>query len=353
MRRESTLAVAAAALCLLSGVTTAFIPPLPSSSVNRHHITSSFRTKAPFPTTTPLRMAPVDPETVSTAVTVAAAAASAGGGPLAGITNKLTSLLVLCAIVAVHELGHFIGARAQGIKVRNFSIGFGPRLLSFKEGPEDDDIEYTLRAIPAGGFVSFPPHFEVDQDGEIIRYEDKDLLQNRPPLQQAIVISAGVIANIFLSFSLLLGSVATTGLPRPQFSEGPYVMRLVEKDCPAAKAGIQPEDLILAVNGQKVTGDEKGLNSAVNLISQSAGGPVELQLRRAGSELTKTVTPRINPETGRSSIGVQMAAHIEKVNLIKAKDPGEALRYSAEELGGMLREASSSSAAFPPRVWKA
>jgi len=288
---------------------------------------------------------------------------------LAAITNNLTSLLVLALIVAVHELGHFIGARSQGIKVRNFSIGFGPTLLSFKEGPEEDDIEYTLRAIPMGGFISFPPHYEQDADGELIRYEgfylacvrgfihllllllgprspslrllskkhflnqssplppfirqprcifspnppfvfslpyryeDKDLLQNRPPLQQAIVISAGVIANLFLSFGLLLGSVATTGLPRPQFSDGPYVMRVVEKDCPAARAGIQPEDLILAVNGQKVTGDEKGLNGAVSLISQSAGEPVELRLRRRGEEITKMVTPRINPDTGRSSIG--------------------------------------------------
>lgn len=79
------------------------------------------------------------------------------------------------------------------------------------------------------------------------RYEDQDLLQNRPPLQQALVISAGVIANVLLSFSLLFGTVATAGLPRPQFAEGPYVMKLVERDCPAAQAGIQPEDLILAV----------------------------------------------------------------------------------------------------------
>jgi membrane-associated protease RseP (regulator of RpoE activity) len=185
--------------------------------------------------------------------------------------------------------------------VKNFSIGFGPPLLSYKQGdPEDEDaIEYTVRAIPAGGFVSFPQHYEVDDDGEIIRcvracvrvcvlwygwgcvvsncgragrsscrvirylssppttnhardprYEDKDLLQNRPPLQQALVISAGVIANVLLSFSLLLGTVTTAGLPRPQFAEGPYVMKLVEKDCPAAQAGILPEDLILAVGGR-------------------------------------------------------------------------------------------------------
>lgn len=86
------------------------------------------------------------------------------------------------------------------------------------------------------------------------RYEDQDLLQNRPPLQQALVISAGVIANVLLSFSLLFGTVATAGLPRPQFAEGPYVMKLVERDCPAAQAGIQPEDLILAVRGVYVCG---------------------------------------------------------------------------------------------------
>jgi hypothetical protein len=111
-------------------------------------------------------------------------------------------------------------------------------------------------------------------------FEDKDLLQNRPPLQQAVVsahdipcssttrahalrlgycvaswitlcgchsqvISAGVIANVILSFSLLLGSVSSTGLARPEFSEGPVVVRLVEKDAPAAKGGLKPDDIIL------------------------------------------------------------------------------------------------------------
>lgn len=66
------------------------------------------------------RLAVIDPETVTTAVTVAA---RAGVSPVANIMNNLSSLLILAAIVAVHELGHFIGARSQGIKVKNFSIG--------------------------------------------------------------------------------------------------------------------------------------------------------------------------------------------------------------------------------------
>ena len=117
--------------------------------------------------------------------------------PLSVVLNNLSSLLVLALIVAVHELGHFLGARLQGIKVKNFSIGrsnrswtgkpsaspwplpkssriqahsllalplpgFGPRLLSFTS--PTDEVEYTIRAIPAGGFVSFPQHYEVDEE---------------------------------------------------------------------------------------------------------------------------------------------------------------------------------------------
>jgi hypothetical protein len=167
-RHRNILAIAAVAICLACTVS-AFVPStrstssrLASTSVRRPTTTTSCRITA---RTTRLALAPVDPEAISTAVTVAAAST----GPLAGIMNNLTSLLVLALIVAVHELGHFIGARSQGIKVRNFSIGFGPTLLSFKEGPEEDDIEYTLRAIPMGGFVSFPPHYEQDADGELIR----------------------------------------------------------------------------------------------------------------------------------------------------------------------------------------
>lgn len=72
-------------------------------------------------------------------------------------------------------------------------------------------------------------------------YDDKDLLPNRPLLQQALVISAGVIANVLLAF-VLMNIAAVAGPPRPKF-----IIKQVENDSPAAQAGIQPEDLILAV----------------------------------------------------------------------------------------------------------
>lgn len=120
------------------------------------------------------------------------------------------------------------------------------------------------------------------------------------------MISAGVIANIIFSFSLLFGTVATAGLPRPQFSEGPYVVKVLEKDCPAGLAGVQSEDIILAVNGKSVPGNEKGLNEAVALISKSGSSEIDLQLKRKGEVITKKVQPRVSA-VGRASIGVQVS----------------------------------------------
>lgn len=173
MRRLAVI-VAAAALACCGPAALAFVPTAP-----RHGLSSSLRQRARTASIQPAayrasftrRAAAVDPEAVSTAVTVAAQGAAAASPFVAKIVNNLSSVAVLALIIAVHELGHFLAAISQGIRVKNFSIGFGPTLLSVKPGdPTDEDaIEYTVRAIPAGGFVSFPQHYEVDDDGEIIR----------------------------------------------------------------------------------------------------------------------------------------------------------------------------------------
>ncbi len=112
----------------------------------------------------------------------------------------LSAIGVLAAIVAVHEAGHFFAARSQGIHVSKFAIGFGPPLIKY-QGPE---VEYSLRAVPLGGFVAFP-----DEDADCpYPPDDPDLLKNRPILDRAIVITAGVIANAIFAFSLLFTQVS-------------------------------------------------------------------------------------------------------------------------------------------------
>ena len=106
--------------------------------------------------------------------------------------NLLTSITVLALLIFFHETGHFLAAILQGIKVSGFSIGFGPPVIQRKI----KGVTYSFRILPLGGYVSFP-----DEEKESnISQTDPDLLKNRSILQRAIVISAGVFANLLQSF---------------------------------------------------------------------------------------------------------------------------------------------------------
>ena len=109
--------------------------------------------------------------------------------------NVLTSITVLGFLIFFHEMGHFLAAILQGIYVDGFSIGFGPSIIKKKYG----SITYSFRAFPLGGFVSFP-----DEEQNNIDPDDPNLLKNRPVIQRVIVISAGVLANLFLAYTIVL-----------------------------------------------------------------------------------------------------------------------------------------------------
>ena len=150
---------------------------------------------------------------------------AAGGGGLLGLfpdisgpASAVQAVLILCGIVAFHELGHFSAARLQGIHVSKFSVGFGPVLASFQPG----EVEYAIRALPLGGFVSFP---DQEEDCPYPK-DDPNLLKNRPVLDRAIVISAGAhpgtaccrlaIAGQACSFSAALSCMILDLLPQLQ-----------------------------------------------------------------------------------------------------------------------------------------
>ncbi|MCJ8282688.1 MAG: site-2 protease family protein, partial [Rivularia sp. ALOHA_DT_140] len=88
--------------------------------------------------------------------------------------SVLAAIAVLAVLIFVHELGHFIAARSQGIHVNRFSLGFGPVLLKY----QGSETEYAVRAFPLGGFVGFPD----DDPDSTIEPDDPNLLRNRPIL---------------------------------------------------------------------------------------------------------------------------------------------------------------------------
>ncbi len=229
---------------------------------------------------------------------------------------------VLALLIFVHELGHFMAARLQGIHVNRFSIGFGPILWKF-QGP---DTEYALRAVPLGGFVGFP-----DDDPESdIPANDPDLLRNRPVLDRAIVISAGVIANMVFAYLVFVVQFGSIGVP-DSFNLKPGVfIPEVMPDMPAAIAGVKAGDVILAANDQPLEGEEAVRQELIRIIQSSPNQPVNLTLQRFDKEINVTVTPQISPTTGEAVIGVALQPN-GTVNYRPAKNPVEVLTMAAKE----------------------
>jgi membrane-associated protease RseP (regulator of RpoE activity) len=214
--------------------------------------------------------------------------------------SVLAAIAVLGLLIAVHELGHFAAARLQNIHVNRFAIGFGPVLLRH-QGPE---TEYSLRAIPLGGFVGFP---DDDPDSEIPP-DDPNLLRNRPLLDRAIVISAGVIANLILAYVLLVTQIATVGIPEVHFNPGVVVPEVMTTgDVHAAEAaGLQSGDIILAVDQTPLPPAAEAVRSLMKTIQASPSQELTLTVRRDQDTLTLPITPEAGAD-GLGKIGVTLS----------------------------------------------
>jgi len=236
--------------------------------------------------------------------------------------SVLAAIAVLALLIVVHELGHFIAARSQGIHVNRFSLGFGPILWKY-QGPE---TEYAIRAFPLGGFVGFP---DDDPDSNIPR-NDPNLLRNRPVLDRAIVISAGVIANLIFAYFLLVTQIATVGVQQFNPQPGVLVPQVVtEQTSTALKAGIKSGDIILAVDGKELGASQEALPDLRQVIQDRPNQPLPLTIQRDNETVSLTVTPEVGPD-GKGRIGVVLAPNGNVVRR-RADNILEAFRTGAVE----------------------
>lgn len=168
------------------------------------------------------------------------------------IIKILLLLFILGIIILVHEFGHFIWAKTFGVHIYEFSIGMGPLLHTHKG--KKDGINYNIRAIPIGGFVSMAGEVydsgEVDENNKKIK-KDK-LMCNKKWWQRLIILVAGVVNNFILAivilfiYTLIWGGGAIT----------PKVLNVVE-DKPVAAAGLKSGDVITSINGYNVSSWDK------------------------------------------------------------------------------------------------
>jgi membrane-associated protease RseP (regulator of RpoE activity) len=212
----------------------------------------------------------------------------------------LAAIAVLAILIFVHELGHFLAARFQDIYANRFSIGFGPVVLKY----QGTQTEYALRVLPLGGFVGFP---DEDPDSTIPP-DDPNLLKNRPLLDRAIVISAGVIANLLFAYLLLVVQVGLIGVPNFQYQPGVRIPQVAPEggSLVAKAAGIQVNDVVLAIDQVSLPADAQAVRIFMNKIQSSPNQELTLRIQRQDQQLELRVTPEPGAD-GKGKIGVQLA----------------------------------------------
>ncbi len=237
--------------------------------------------------------------------------------------NVLLSIAVLGLLIFFHEAGHFLAAILQKIKVSGFSIGFGPALLK----KEINGITYSIRSLPLGGFVSFPD----EETDSLVKQNDPDLLKNRPIYQRAIVISAGVIANLLLAWVVLFGQAGFVGIPN-QPEPGVIIMG-IQQDEPAYKSGLVAGDRIMSVNDQILGSGKEGIMDLVKIIQNSSGK--ELLFERVNEDVKSivSITPAENEGNGR--IGAQLQPNLPN-KVSKAKNLGEVVHSTNSQFYELL-----------------
>ena len=209
----------------------------------------------------------------------------------------LLAILLLGVLISVHEFGHFISARMVGIAVKEFSIGFGPKILQRKS--KKHETLFTLRIIPVGGYCMYYGDTDDDPDGE--KANDPRNFSVARLWKRIFCVISGPLMNFILAFVVAIGLMAIYGITIGQ----PYVSS-VEPGMPAEAAGLLPGDQFLRVGEHEVhTG---GTPAVVEAIDQAAGNPFSVAVQRGSEALTFTLSPLLDEEENRYRIGIMISS---------------------------------------------
>nr|WP_300141566.1 M50 family metallopeptidase [Propionicimonas sp.] len=244
--------------------------------------------------------------------------------------------------VALHEIGHMVPAKRFGVRVPRYFVGFGPTLWSTKRG----ETEYGIKAFPLGGFVQLLGMYPPRPDGKRRRtrlaefadsardaewedinptdVEQERLFYQKKTWQKLVVMAGGPAMNLLIAFVLLWGITASYGVLRPQTTIA-YVQACIIADpartectpadppSPAAQAGLQAGDRVVAFNGTPIT----SYNQLSSLIRANLGGEARIVVERDGatvdlapvhtviSSVADTLDPSTSVQAGWLGVGPQ------------------------------------------------
>jgi len=218
----------------------------------------------------------------------------------------LVTVLAFALLIVVHELGHFLAARACGMRVERFSLGFGPVVWKRQRG----ETEWAVSALPLGGYVRIAGM----APGEEIQPGDAAAYCNQPAWRRLLVIVAGPGMNYLAA--LVLGFALALSIGFPRIVPGPVIGDRVQGGA-AEAAGLRYGDRVAAVDGKPVSTWQE----LVAEVVRRPGQAMELQVERDGARLTLSATPRDDGGVGRLGVG-------QAAQLVKAGGPLEAFTLS-------------------------
>ena len=239
----------------------------------------------------------------------------------AGLGDILLFIVIIVAIVMLHELGHFATAKWSGMKVTEYFVGFGPRLWSIRRG----ETEYGVKAVPAGGYVRITG-FTVLED---VATEDEPRTYRQQPFWKRIIVgSAGSAMHFLIAFVLALISVFAFGVSTNNVKINSLEHWTGVAQTPAQAAGLAAGDTIVSVNGQ----DLHSPTTIHDVITSSVGKPVTLGIERDGHVVDIVVTPQdgrgvkdgtttlapSSAKTPQGYIGINEGPASQSVNPIRA-----------------------------------
>jgi len=230
-------------------------------------------------------------------------------------------VIILGVIVLVHEFGHFIFAKIFGIYVYEFAIGMGPKLFHWKS--KKGETEYSIRAIPIGGFCSLAGE-DLDSDDKEKIPQDRRL-QSKPVWQRFLVMFFGAGNNFILAFLILF----VVALGWGAVSSKPIVTELVA-DNPAEQAGIKVGDHILEINGHKIkTSDD----ISIYLQVEEKSKPITFTIKRNDKKLDIDVSPKKEDVDGSTiyRVGIISEGKVEKGFVASIK-------YAFTKMGALFRQ---------------
>lgn len=234
----------------------------------------------------------------------------------------LRFIVVLTVVVFIHELGHYLVARWNGVDCEAFSIGFGPELFGWND---KNNCRWKVCAVPLGGYVKFlgdanaasMPDFEGDEGPQLTEREKAGRFEHKRIGQKAAVVAAGPIANFILAIVIFAGSFYFVG----RYVSDPVISEVLA-DSAAMEAGFQKGDVIRKIDGDEVT----SFSDIPRAVAPSHGIEMIFTVSRDGTDIDIPVTPRLTEREDR--FGTK-----QKVGLLGISSKAEDANVRKKEYG--------------------